>query len=151
MKCWITGLRKNVDSCLSSGKMIKIDKTKFRNGDYVIVFGKQRYIISFYKFVEICLSESTYCNGLSWSWRLFHLNHKAELDHPVNEPLLALAFGSIGNLMSIRVLRPANTKFNTAAHEYEMTINNDTLIQLCDETQDPQAAQLPKLTFNFVS
>ena len=63
---------------------------------------------------------------------------------------LGVALDSIRNLMSIRVLRLANTKFNTAAHEYEMTINSDRLIQLCDETQDPQAAQLPTLTYNFV-
>lgn len=41
-------------------------------------------------------------------------------------------------------LKPANKQYSTLRNDYEMSLNNDTLIELCQETLD-----LPQLQFNF--
>ena len=45
--------------------------------------------------------------------------------------------------------RPANKQFNSTQHEYEMTLNHESQIEPCDDS-DPASQSLPQVSFNFV-
>lgn len=43
-------------------------------------------------------------------------------------------------------LKPANAKFSTVKNDYEITFNNDTAINPCDDS----AASIPMMQYDFI-
>lgn len=43
-------------------------------------------------------------------------------------------------------LKPANKQYSTLKNDYEMTFNNDTIVEECEEVSD----SIPNIQYNFV-